>query len=112
MADIEITAAYASVVEDEGMLFVGFAEGEDADEPYVLFRQAVDGGAVWFEVSDESFGAEDAIEAVAFHGDRIDIKIAAASVAAFGYLQAVTVHVGPECESGGEAIAALRLMIG
>ena len=32
MADIEVTAAYGSVVEDEGQLFVGFAEGEEEDE--------------------------------------------------------------------------------
>jgi hypothetical protein len=43
-----------------GSLFVGFAEGEDEDEGYVLFRQALGGGPVWFEVSDETFGAEDA----------------------------------------------------
>ena len=29
MADITVKAAYGSVVEDEGNLFVGFAEGED-----------------------------------------------------------------------------------
>ena len=112
MADLDLTAAYASVVEDDGMLFIGFAEGEDADEPYVLFRQALAGGPVWFEVSDESFGAEDAIAALEFHPDRFDITIAAAKVASFGYLQAVTVHVGPHCDSGPEAIAALRAMIG
>jgi hypothetical protein len=111
MAEMEITAAYASVVEDEGMLFVGFAEGEDADEPYVLFRQPVGGGRVWFEVSDESFGAEDAVEALEFHADRIEITIAAGEVATFGYLARVVVLVGPECDSGPEAIAALRQMM-
>jgi hypothetical protein len=40
MADITIKAAYASVVEDdeEGFLFIGFAEGEAEDEAYALFR--------------------------------------------------------------------------
>ena len=111
MATMEITAAYSSVVEDEGMLFVGFAEGEDADEPYVLFRQPVEGGPVWFEVSDESFGAEDAVEALEFHADRIEITIAAAKVATFGFLARVVVHIGPDCDSGPEATAALRLMM-
>ena len=64
MADIVVKAAYGSVVEDEGMLFVGFAAGEEEDEGYVLFRQPLGGGPVWFEVSDEAFGAEDAVERV------------------------------------------------
>ncbi|GAB1364762.1 hypothetical protein MASR1M32_39980 [Rhodobacter sp.] len=61
MADITVKAAYGSVVEDEGFLFVGFAEGEGEDEPYALFRQPLAGGPVWLEVNDESFGAEDAV---------------------------------------------------
>ncbi len=46
MADIVVKAAYGSVVEDEdeGFLFVGFAEGEDEEEGYVLFRQPIGGG--------------------------------------------------------------------
>ena len=63
MAEITVKAAYGSVVEDEGSLFIGFAAGEDADEGYVLFRQDLGGGPIWFEASDETFGAEDAIEA-------------------------------------------------
>ena len=46
MADITIKAAYGSVVEDEGFLFVGFAEGEEEEEGYVLFRQPMGGGPV------------------------------------------------------------------
>ena len=55
MADITVKAAYGSVVEDEGFLFVGFAEGEDEEEGYVLFRQPLEGGPVWFEVGDRDF---------------------------------------------------------
>ena len=46
LADITIHAAYASVVEDDedAMLFIGFAQGEEEDEPYALFRQPLGGG--------------------------------------------------------------------
>ena len=64
MADITIKAAYGSVVEDEGFLFIGFAEGEEEDEGYVLFRQPMEGGPVGFEVNDEGFGAEEAVDRV------------------------------------------------
>ena len=46
MTEITVKAAYGSVVEDEGSLFIGFAAGEDADEGYVLFRQDLGGGPV------------------------------------------------------------------
>ena len=110
MAEVTIKAAYASVVEDDGMLFVGFAQGEDADEPYVLFRQPVTGGPIWFEVSDETFGAPDAVGSIAFEKDRIVIGIAAAHMATMGFVDRVTVEVGPDCDSAEEAIAALRAM--
>ena len=36
MADITVKAAYGSVVEDDedGLLYIGFAEGEDEDEDF------------------------------------------------------------------------------
>ena len=71
MADITVKAAYGSVVEDEGFLFIGFAEGEDEDEGYVLFRQPLGGGPVWFEVNDEAFGAEDAVAGVTVGPKRV-----------------------------------------
>ncbi|MEZ5798601.1 MAG: hypothetical protein R3D63_14655 [Paracoccaceae bacterium] len=112
MADIVVKAAYASVVEDEGLLFVGFAEGEGEDEPYALFRQAVGGGPVWFEVNDESFGAEDALERVVSGPKGLEIVIAPARRGAFGYAATVAVRIGGACEDAGPALAALRAMLG
>jgi hypothetical protein len=105
-------AAYASVVEDEGLLFIGFAQGEDADEPYVLFRQAVMGGPIWFEISDEDLGAEDAVQSVAYTPTGIEISIKPAAIAALGYVQRVVVRIGADCESADEAVAALKVMFG
>jgi hypothetical protein len=112
MADITIKAAYGSVVEDEGLLFVGFAEGEEEDEAYVLFRQPVGGGPVWFEASDETFGAEDAIESVIVGAKGFEVTISADRRAAFGFAGSVAVRVGPGCEDGPAALAALKGMLG
>lgn len=112
MADITVKAAYGSVVEDEGELFVGFAEGEDADEGYVLFRQPVGGGPVWFEASDETFGAEDAIESVVAGPKGFEMTIRPEKRGAYGFAATVAVRVGPVCEDGPEALAALKAMLG
>lgn len=112
MADITVIAAYASVVEDEGLLFVGFAEGEEEDEPYVLFRQSVAGGPVWFEVSDESLGGEDVVEAVTLGPKGLEIAISAAGAAQVGWARSVDVRIGAGTEDAAEALAALRGMLG
>lgn len=112
MADIVVKAAYGSVVEDEGMLFVGFAEGEGEDEPYVLFRQPVDGGQVWLEVNDEGFGAEDAVERVVAGPKGLEITLKPGKAAAFGYAGSVAVRIGPACEDAEGALEALRGMLG
>ena len=112
MADITVKAAYGSVVEDEGCLFVGFAEGEDEEEGYVLFRQPVDGGPVWFEASDETFGAEDAIESVVTGPKGFEVTIRPDKRASFGFAATVAVRVGPGCEDGPGALAALKVMLG
>lgn len=112
MADITVKAAYGSVVEDEGFLFVGFAEGEEEDEGYVLFRQPVGGGTVWFEVNDESFGAEDAIEAVVPGPKGIEIRLKPGLAAQFGWASSVAVRIGPGTEDADAAREALAQMLG
>lgn len=112
MADITVKAAYGSVVEDEGNLFVGFAEGEDEADGYVLFRQPVGGGPVWFEASDETFGAEDAIDGVVEGPKGFEVAIRPDKRAAFGFAASVAVRVGPGCEDGAGAMAALKGMLG
>lgn len=112
MADITVKAAYGSVVEDEGELFIGFAEGEHEDEGYVLFRQPVGGGPVWFEASDESFGAEDAVESVVEGPKGFEVTIRPEKRGAYGFAATVAVRAGPGCEDGLEALAALKAMLG
>lgn len=109
--EIIIKALYASVVEDEGTLYIGFAEGEDEDEPYVLFRRE-GSGPIWFEVSDESFGAEDAVSGITLTPKGIEIAIALDKSAEIGFAHSIAVRIPAHCESGPEAIDALRQLYG
>ncbi|TAG19911.1 MAG: hypothetical protein EAZ40_10240 [Rhodobacterales bacterium] len=112
MADITVKAAYGSVVEDEGFLFIGFAEGEEEEEGYVLFRQPVGGGPVWFEVNDEAFGAEDAVAGVTVGPKGFEVALRPELAVAFGFATSVAVKIGPGCEDATPALEALREMLG
>lgn len=114
MADIVVKAAYASVVEDEeeGFLFVGFAEGEAEDEAYALFRQPLAGGPVWFEVTDESFGAEDGLASVTAGPKGLEIVIRPGMESRFGWAGTVAIRAGTGCEGRDEAFSALATMLG
>lgn len=113
-ADMTIRAAYASVVEDDedGLLFIGFAEGEDDEEPYLLFRQPLAGGPVWMEIGDETFGAEDAVESVHEGPGGLRLVIRPARRAALGWAGTVDLRIGPDCEDAAPAVQALRTMLG
>ena len=112
--DLTLHALYASVVEDdeEGLLFIGFAEGEDEEEPYLLFRQPVAGGPVWFEIGDEAFGAEDALQAVSETTKGLLLTTRPAARAALGFVATIDLRLGPDCEDAAPAGAALREMLG
>lgn len=114
MAEISLKAAYASVVEDDedGFLFIGFAEGEAEDEAYALFRQPLTGGPVWFEVADDSFGAEDALQSVTATAKGLEITLKPALSARFGWASTVEIKAGPACEGRDQAFAALADMLG
>ena len=112
MSDITVNALYASVVEEEGQLFIGFVEGEDDDEPYVMFRRASGGGPVWFEVSDESLGADDAVESVTRTERGLSILIDPEKASRLASAREIVVKITPATENGEEAIEALRDLMG
>ncbi|TGD67671.1 hypothetical protein EYC08_03165 [Tabrizicola sp. WMC-M-20] len=113
-ADITIHAAYASVVEDEedGMLFIGFAQGEEDDEPYALFRQPLGGGPVWFAVNDEDFGAEDAVQSIIQDARGLTVTIHPDHIASFGWAATIAIRIGPQTEDAEQALEALRAIYG
>lgn len=112
--DITIHAAYASVVEDDedGMLFIGFAQGEEEDEPYALFRQPLGGGPVWFAVNDEDFGAEDAVQSITQDARGLTVTIHPDHIASFGWAASIAIRIGPQTEDAEQALEALRAIYG
>ncbi len=112
MSDITVKALYTSVVEDEGQLFIGFVEGEDEDEPYVMFRRDAGGGPVWFEVSDETLGADDAVESVTRTERGLSILIDPLKASRFGMAREIVVKITGATENGEEAVEALRDLMG
>lgn len=110
-ADITIKATYASVVEDEGQLFIGFAEGHEG-EPYAMFRQSTEGGPIWFEVSDETLGGDDVIESVTLNGTKLSVLIKPEKSMKLGFARHIAVNPRSACEDRDMAIDALRDMLG
>ncbi|GGW29793.1 hypothetical protein GCM10011452_17970 [Gemmobacter lanyuensis] len=107
MSELVVKAAYATVATEEGAVFVGFVDGRE--ENYALFRQPVGGGAVWFEVNDEDFGAEDAIAAVATQGTDLLVTLRPEKAGRFGYASQVAVRL-KTCDGAEAALAQLQKM--
>ena len=92
------------------------AEGKGEHEGHIdaheLRRQPVGGGPVWFEIGDESFGAEDAVQSVVQDPKGITVTLDPDKAAAFGFARTVAVRIGPGCEDAEPALLALRDMLG
>lgn len=112
IADITIHAAYGSVVEDDGQVFIGFAAGEDEAEGYVLFRQSIGGGPLWLEVNDETFGATDGIASVQPIENGILIAIKPEHTARFGWATTVEVRIDVATEDAEATLAAIAERLG
>lgn len=110
-ADLTVRARAASVVVQDGVRLIGFAEG-DEDEPYALFSQATAGGPVWFEVNDEMFGAEDAVASLAVSDSALRVTVDPTLAHVFGFARTVSIRVDPQTEGLTQALTALRRMLG
>lgn len=108
-ADIEIRAAYCEALDEDGEVLAAFATSDDPDDGYALFRQ--DGPKLWLEVSDEIFGAHDALETISIEDARIAFVIRPAQVARLGMIRSVEITPAAEAEGWAEAVALLRRMI-
>lgn len=107
MTGIVVKAAYASVAVEDGQRFVGFVDARD--ECYALFRQTVAGGPIWFEVNDEDFGADDAVETAQIGPGGLEITLRPALAGRFGYASRVEVRL-KTCDGADAAMQALRGM--
>lgn len=110
MADVTIKAAYATVADEEGDRFIGFVEA--GDEGYALFRRALGGGPLWFELNDEDFGAEDALVSVTGTAKGLEIALNPALAPRFGWATSVLIRAGATCDGRDEAFTALKAMLG
>jgi len=107
MTEIVVRAAYATVAVEDGLRFVGFVDARD--ETYALFRQPQAGGAIWFEVNDEDFGADDAVETAQIGPGGLEITLRPALAGRFGYASRVAVRL-KTCAEAEPALEALRAM--
>lgn len=110
MADIEIRADNCLAETSAEDTLVAFAVSEDEEDGYVLFQ--IDGapgsGPVWLEVSDDIFGAHDAIEKLDIADDHVVVTVKPACVARMGMIRAVDIRPGRRAEGWAEAVALLR----
>lgn len=109
MADIEIVAEYCEALDEPDETFAAFAASEDPEEGYALFRR--EGAKLWTEVSDEIFGAHDALETVEIGEGRIALAIRPALAARFGMIRSVEIRRGRQAEGWDEAVALLRRLV-
>ncbi|WP_151720640.1 hypothetical protein [Gemmobacter serpentinus] len=107
MSDLVVKAAYATVAVEDGTLFVGFVDARD--EAYALFRQAMTGGPIWFEVNDEDFGAEDAIAAAMVGAEGLVITLRPEKTGRFGFAGRVAIRL-KSCDGQEAALAKLTEM--
>ncbi len=107
MSELVVKAAYATVAEEDGFVFVGFVDARD--ENYALFRQPKAGGPLWFEVNDEDFGAEDAVETAQIGPEGLVLTLRAAKAGRFGYAARVAVRL-KSCDGAEAALTRLRAM--
>ncbi|MDR0807615.1 MAG: hypothetical protein LBE86_00540 [Gemmobacter sp.] len=107
MTELVIRAAYATVTTEDDLRYVGFVDARD--EAYALFRQALPGGPVWFEVNDPDFGAEDAIETARLTPDTLTLLLRPAITGRFGYASIISIRL-KTCEAAETALAGLRAM--
>lgn len=110
MADVTISASYATVAEEDGQRFIGFVDAED--EGYALFRQPLAGGPVWFELNDEDLGAEDALVSVTPGPKGLEVVLKPALAPRFGWATSVAIRAGAACDGRDAALEALRAMLG
>ncbi len=89
--------------------FVAFAASDDPEDGYILFRR--DAARIWLEVSDEIFGAYDAIEAFEITPARIVVTIRTTMAMRFGMIRSVTIRPAKDAEGWDEASAALKALL-
>jgi hypothetical protein len=114
MADIKIKARAFWTDIENGTTAVGFAASENPDDGYVLF-EGIPGATIktiYVEISDEIFGADNAIETVVFSDAGFTLTLTPRAARRFGMVREVEVHVAANDTDGQSTIAALKILLG
>ena len=113
MADIEIKARAFWTDSEGDSIAVGFAATEDPEDGYVLFegKKGAAKKAVYVEVSDDIFGADDAIETVAYTDAGFTLTLTAKAAPKFGMVREVVVAIDPADADGMAALAVLKTLV-
>ena len=113
MSDLELRPAFCTVTEDDGARVVAFAASDDPEDGYVFVQQdmAAPETPLYLEVSDEIFGAHDALQDVIFADDLITLILRPDMVMRFGAVAQVHIHKGPETDGWEKAAIALRAIV-
>jgi hypothetical protein len=113
VSDLELRALFCTVNDDDGARVVAFAASDDPEDGYVFLQQDISDPAVplYLEVSDEIFGAHDAVQAVRFTDNLITLVLKPEMVMRFGAVAQVQIHKGPDTQGWDEAATALRAMV-
>lgn len=111
-ADIELTARQVQRIADDGLLTLVFSASDDPEDGYVLIQwePARPEVAPWVEVSDEIFGAQDAIESLRLGPAGFVLAIRPALVSRFGMVGTVEVRLPAATPGAAEALAALATL--
>lgn len=113
MSDLDLSAAFGTVTEDDGVRVVAFTASDDPEDGYVFVQQdmADPKAPLYLEVSDEIFGGYDALEGITFGDGLITLTIRPAMVMRFGAVSRVQIRFDAATEGGHEAAIALQAML-
>ncbi len=113
MSDLELRPTFCTVTEEDGARVVAFAASEDPEDGYVFVQQDMTDPAapLYLEISDEIFGAHDALHEATFADGLITLILRPEMVMRFGAVAQVQIHRGPDTDGWDEAEIALRAII-
>jgi hypothetical protein len=113
VSDLELRPVFCTVTDDDGARVVAFAASDDPEDGYVFVQQDMTAPAapLYLEVSDEIFGAHDALQGVTFTDDLITLVLKPEMVMRFGAVAQVLIYKAPDSLGWDEAATALRAMV-
>lgn len=113
MADLLLTAHVVWTVEEDGIRAVGLAESEEPEDGYLLIQAGPGAGAaeIYLEINDEIFGAEGALDRVAFAPGRLSVTLRPEMAGRFGMVRQVELRLPAATPGLQPALDLLRAIL-